>query len=222
LRKACGIDGIPNECLRHLPRRPLVHLTHFFNHCIRLSHFPNTWKEAKVITLSKPGKDPKFPPNLRPSSLLSTTGKLFEKVVLKIVQRHNEKRGLHNASQFGCRARHSTTLQCMRLTDHVTLNFNNNLSTVAVILDIEKAFHTRWHPGLLYELSKLEFSINFIKLISSFLSQRKFRVSVEGEISTPREMQAGVPQGSVLSPTLYSIYINDTPQTTWCLSNPVC
>jgi hypothetical protein len=60
LRKACGIDGIPNECLRHLPRKPLVHLTHLFNHCIRLSHFPESWKEAKVITLSKSVKDPNF------------------------------------------------------------------------------------------------------------------------------------------------------------------
>jgi hypothetical protein len=83
LRKACGIDGIPNECLRHFPRRPLVHLTHLFNHSIRHSHFPNSWKEAKVITLQNPGKDPKFPQNLRPITLLSTTGKLFEKVVLK-------------------------------------------------------------------------------------------------------------------------------------------
>jgi hypothetical protein len=60
LKKVFGIDGIPNECLRHLPRRPLFHLTHLFNHCLRLSHFPNPWKEAKVINLSKPGKDPKF------------------------------------------------------------------------------------------------------------------------------------------------------------------
>jgi hypothetical protein len=55
LRKACGIDGIPNECLRHLPTKPLVHLTHLFNHCIRLSHFPESWKEAKVI---KPCRNP--------------------------------------------------------------------------------------------------------------------------------------------------------------------
>jgi hypothetical protein len=150
LKKVFGIDGIPNECLRHLPRRPLVHLTHLFNHCIRLSHFPVSWKESKVITLPKPGKDPKFPQNLRPISLLSTTGKLFEKVILKIVQRHLEDRDLLNASQFGFRARHSTTLQCMRLTDHVTLHFNNNMSTAAVFLDIEKAFDTTWHPGLLY------------------------------------------------------------------------
>jgi hypothetical protein len=57
LRKACGLDGIPNECLRHLPRRPLVYLTHLFNRCLRLSHFPKAWKEAEVITLPKPGKD---------------------------------------------------------------------------------------------------------------------------------------------------------------------
>jgi hypothetical protein len=59
LRKACGIDGIPNEWLRHFPRCPLVHLTHLFNHCLRLPLFPNPWKEAKLITLPKPGKDPK-------------------------------------------------------------------------------------------------------------------------------------------------------------------
>jgi hypothetical protein len=65
----------------------------------------------------------------------------------------------------------------------------------------------------LYKLSELEFSTSLIKLISSVLSQRKFSVSVEGEMSAPREMRAGVPQGSVLSPTLYSMYINDAPQT---------
>jgi hypothetical protein len=136
LRKACGIDGIPNECLRHLPRRPLVHLTHLFKHCLRLSHFPNPWKEAKVITLPKPDRDPRFPQFLRPISLLSTTGKLFEKVILKFLQKHMDERGLLNASQFGFRARHSTTLQCMRLADHVTLNLNNKMSTASVFLDI--------------------------------------------------------------------------------------
>jgi hypothetical protein len=125
-----------------LPRRPLVHLAHLFNHCLRLSHFPSPSKEAKVKALPKPGKDPKLPQNLRPISLLSTTSKLSEKVILKIVQKHIEERCLLNAGQFGFRARHSTTLQCMRLTDHITLNFNNKMSTAAVFLDIEKAFDT--------------------------------------------------------------------------------
>jgi hypothetical protein len=78
LRKACGIDGITNECLRHFPRLPLVHLTHLFNHCFWLSHFLNPWNETKIINLPKPGKDPKFPQNLRPICLLPTTDKLFE------------------------------------------------------------------------------------------------------------------------------------------------
>jgi hypothetical protein len=132
---------------------------------------------------------------------LSSTGKVFEKVILEIAKRHIEERNLLNASQFGFRASHSTTLQCMRLADHVTLHFNNNMSTAAVFLDIEKAFATTWQPGLLYKLSKLQFSTSFIKHIGSFISQRKFRVTEEGEMSTPRYMQAGVSQGSVLSLT---------------------
>jgi hypothetical protein len=112
----------------------------------------------------------------------------------------------------------------MRLVDHVTLNFNNKMSTAAVFLDIEKAFDTTWHTGLLYKLCKLEFSGNLIKLISSFLSERKFRVSVEGEMSMPRYMEAGVPQGSILSPTLYKVYIIDPPHSpkNWCTSHSLC
>jgi hypothetical protein len=110
--------------------------------------------------LQIPGKDPNFPQNRRPISLLSTTSELFEKVILKLVQSRSKERGLLNASRFGSHARHSTTLQCMRLTDHVTLNFNNNMSTAAVSLDIEKAFYTIWHLGLLYKLSTLQFQSN--------------------------------------------------------------
>jgi hypothetical protein len=69
---------------------------------------------------------------------LSTTGKLFKKVILKIVQRHIEERVLLNASQFGFRARHRTTVKCPRLTDHITLNFDNNVSVAVVFLNIEK------------------------------------------------------------------------------------
>jgi hypothetical protein len=87
----------------------------------------------------------------------------------------------------------------MRLAGHITLDFNNKIPTAAVFLDIEKAFDTTWHSGLLYNLSNLEISKNFTKLIGSFLLQSKFRVSVEGELLTRREMQAGIPQGSVLS-----------------------
>jgi hypothetical protein len=100
----------------------------------------------------------------------------------------------------------ATTLQCMRLADHVTLNFNNKMSTAAVFLDIEKAFDTMWHPGLLYKLSKLNFTARIIKLISSFLLHRKFSVSVEGEMSTPRCMQAGVSRFHPVPNSIQSVY----------------
>jgi hypothetical protein len=79
-------------------------LTHLFNHCFRLAQFRQSWKEAKIITLPKTGKDPKVPQNLRPISLLPTTGKLFGKVILGFLKKHIDEKGLLNASQFGFRA----------------------------------------------------------------------------------------------------------------------
>jgi hypothetical protein len=78
---------------------------------------------------------------------------------------------------------------------------------------MKKALGTPWHNDLLYNLSKLKFSTSLMKFISTFLSHRKFSVSVEGEMSTPRKMQAGMPQGSVLSLMPCSMYINNVPQT---------
>jgi hypothetical protein len=88
----------------------------------------------------------------------------------------------------------------------MTLNFNNNISTATVFLDIEKAFDTTWHSGLLHKLSKLEFSANLFKLISSFLSQRKFSVSVEGEMSKPSEMRTGATQGCAVPYFVQHVY----------------
>jgi hypothetical protein len=98
----------------------------------------------------------------------------------------------------------------MRLVD-VTLNLNRNMLTAAVFLDIEKAFNTTWHSGLLHKSSDLEFSTSLIKVIASFLTIRKFKVLVEGQYSTPRKTGAGVPQDSILVPVLYSLYIHDAP-----------
>jgi hypothetical protein len=87
------------------------------------------------------------------------------------------------------------------------------MSRAAVFLNIEKAFDKSWYLGLLYKLSESKFTTSLIKLNNYFLFHSKFRVPVEGEMSTPKDIQAGEPQGSVLPHTLYSLYINDTTQT---------
>jgi hypothetical protein len=123
-------------------------------YCIPISHFRKSMKEPKTITLPKFFKYPKFLHNLRSISLLSTTTKLLQKVMLKTVQRHTDERYLLNASQFGFLALRNTTLQCMRVIDHATLNFNNNMSTPEVFFDIDKSL---WHSGYLYKISKWNF-----------------------------------------------------------------
>jgi hypothetical protein len=112
------------------------------NDCFRSSHLQSPWKEAKIATLPKPGNDQTFPQNLRLVSLLSTTAKLYEEAILKIIQRHTDRKNLLHESRFGFRACYSMIYQCMRLMDHVTFNFNNNIYTAAVFLDSEKAFNT--------------------------------------------------------------------------------
>jgi hypothetical protein len=116
---ASGIFQESLLCIRH------IHLITAFG----CRNFLKFWKDEKIITLPKPDKDPNFPKNLRPIDHLSTTSKLFDKVILKMVGSYNELRDLLNASQSGFRARHSVTLRFMRLTDYVTLSFNNEMST---------------------------------------------------------------------------------------------
>jgi hypothetical protein len=99
LGKACGFDGISNEYLRHLQRH-LLYLTHLFDHCLRIGHFPAPCKEAKVANLPKTSKDPKFPKKIRPISLLSTTGKLFDNLVLRSIQEHTGERNVLNAGSL--------------------------------------------------------------------------------------------------------------------------
>ena len=80
---AFGTDKIPNLALKHLPRRPLIHLLNIFKFCIKFNYFPEIWKTAKIIMLPKAGKDTSIPDNLRPISLLPTLSKILEKLILK-------------------------------------------------------------------------------------------------------------------------------------------
>lgn len=207
--KAPGHDGIANVMIKNLPGSAIENLAKLFNSCLTNSYFPDHFKIASVKAIPKPGKDLRIPSNYRPISLLSCVGKLFEKLIHARLLTHINDNNLLKPEQFGFRQQHSTVHQLKRVTNSIQRNKTARKTTCMIFLDIEKAFDTIWHDGLIFKLSKLDTPLYLIKIIQSFLTDRKFMVKVNGIHSSTKNVLAGAPQGSSLSPTLYSIYIND-------------
>jgi hypothetical protein len=113
--------------------------------------------------------------------------------------------------QFGFRPRHSTTLQLARLVERDNRNFDEWRLTGAVFLDVAKAFDTVWVKGLLHKLTVLNFPSYLVKTISSYLDYRTFQTSFQSATTTRRGMRAGMVQGGLVSPVLFSLYVNDIP-----------
>ena len=217
-KKSPGKDNIRPELLKHGTRKLLVYLAYLFNSIFQLCYFPRLWKEGKIITIPKPGKSPLKPENYRPISLLSHLGKLFERILLTRLQQHATDQSLIPTHQFGFRAHHSTTSQLVRVVDYITTAFNRRQYALGVYLDISKAFDKVWLQGLLYKLQQYGFADSYIHLLRSYLIGRTFYVTCGGCRSTTRPIRAGVPQGAVLSPLLYSLYTADVPITDRCFA----
>jgi hypothetical protein len=209
--KKPGPNGIPNRVLRLLPKRAITFLTKVFNAVLRRQYFPPVWKNARVLPILKPRKDTTQPSSYRPISLLDTVGKLFEKILFTRVLREVNERGLLCDEQFGFRPKHSTTLQLARLVQRVNRNCDERWLTGAVFLDVAKAFDTVWVKGLLYKLTVLSFPSYRVKTISSYLACCTFQTSFQTATSTSRVMRAGVAQDGIVSPVLFSLYVNDIP-----------
>jgi Reverse transcriptase (RNA-dependent DNA polymerase)/Endonuclease-reverse transcriptase len=211
---SAGPDQINNKLLKKLPRKAIVYATHIFNGCLKYSYFPTCWKIANVIPILKPGKDPTDPKSYRPISLLDTLGKILERLILRRLKTFiNDLRVLPD-TQFGFREKHSTCHQLFRVTRHIKTGLSNRLSTGMVLLDVEKAFDCVWHAALLHKLLLLGFPLILLKIIASFLTQRKFYVTIGGIKSTDYCIPSGVPQGAVLSPSLFNIFTHDFPSFT--------
>lgn len=151
------------------------------------------------------------PKSYRPISLLSCTGKIFERLILNLLLEHEREHEIIIPEQFGFRTEHSTVQQILRITEKASLGFNRNRSLGLVLLDLEMAFDCVWHEGLLHKLVINRTPTPLLGIIDSFLHGRKSFVCVNGKFSETYDVPAGVPQGSILSPHLFSIFVNDIP-----------
>ncbi|GBM29936.1 RNA-directed DNA polymerase from mobile element jockey, partial [Araneus ventricosus] len=180
-----GPDSITYSMIKHLTAESQDALLHFYNRIWQEQYFPALWQQAIIIPLLKPGKDPKNPSNYRPIALTCCLCK------------------------SGFRKGRSTIDNLLALETDIRLSFLQRKHLVAIFFDIEKAYDRTWRYGILKDLYDLGLRGNLPIFIKNFLQLRKFRVKVESEFSDFFIQEEGVPQGSVLSVTLFILKINN-------------
>lgn len=209
--KATGVDLIPiifiKKCLPVL----LPVLDHLFNFSLQNGSFPDMWKLANIVPIPKT-KNPTESKDYRPVSILCVLGKALEKIVHKQMCEFLSQHSLFTSHQSGFRKNHSTVTALVKVADDIRAAIDKKLATLLVLLDLSKAFDCVHHKLLLAKLKYLGFSHSSIKWFQSYLTDRKHRVFVsDSKLSDWADIVTGVPQGSVLGPLLFLIYLFDLP-----------
>lgn len=192
--------------IKSLPHCYYITLTDIINGCIKHSYFPNTWKQALIITFPKPGKNLSMPASYRPISLLPNLAKVFERVILTRLQSYSN---IIPKEQHGFLPGRSTASQLVRILEYIGQGIHNHEASAILMLDVAKAFDRVFHTGLLVKLIANGLEADLIHLIKSYLDNRTFKVRVGTTMSTTRPIAAGVPKDQFSD--LYSIF--STPPT---------
>ena len=195
--------------LKHLPKRSLQTLLNIFNNIWETGEYPETWRLATIIPIPKPGKDHVEPTNYRPIALTSCLCKTLERMINKPLVWYLESNKLISEYQSGFRTERSTNDNLNRLETFIRNAFIKKEHVVAIFFDLEKAYDTTWRYGILKDLHDSGLKGRLPSFIQSFLEDRTIQVRVGSTLSDLYDQEQGVPQGSILSTTLFNIKINN-------------
>nr|KAG5703189.1 hypothetical protein BaRGS_027354 [Batillaria attramentaria] len=208
-KKAPGKDGICNEMIKHLGPAARRKLLELFNQSWKTGIFPSAWKEATIIPIRKKEKDPAKKTSYRPISLLSCLGNTLERMINKRLMWHLESNNLITKEKTAFRKNRSTEDQLVYLAQSIENAFQEKKKVVATFIDLSKAFDKVWKDGLLLKLLTAGIAGRMFNWIKSFLCHRTARVKLDSSLSHTVKIREGVPQGAVISPTLFVVFIND-------------
>ena len=208
-KKSPGPDKVTNEMLEHLGTKAKTKLLTLFNNSWKTGHVPQSWRDADMVPIHKKGKDKKKADSYRPISLTSCVGKLLERMINTRLTWHLEKNNIISPEQAGFRHHRSTEDQVTYIAQKIEDGFQDKQHTLTVWIDMEKAYDKVWKDGLRRKLQQSGVTGCMYQWISQYLNNRKARVHVNGSYSRKKTLREGVPQGGVLSPTLFLVFIND-------------